>query len=322
MHLRSRPAGLERERERAREIVATSKLAVTAAFEDLRFGRRLNTGELEPVVGAIAASVERSPMALPSVTRLKERHEYTYLHSIAVCGLMVGLSRELGLPHELTLEIGLAGLLHDVGKARVPVSLLDKPGPLDLAEYALVQQHTQRGYELLQESGIESSIALDVVLYHHERPDGRGYPAGISAQTLSVYARMGAVCDVYDAVTSSRSYKDRWAPGEALDWMSGAEGQFDPRVLGAFRRMIGIFPVGSLVRLVSDRLGIVLNEPCDDPSQPDVCVFYCAETHAELPPRVVNTRRDPIIGLEMPRRWKQGDWDQRRAAILKDFGSF
>ena len=317
-----RPAGLEAERETARKLVSSAKSAVTSAFEDVRFGRRINVGDLEPVVSAIAASIERNPAALPSVTRLKDRHEYTYLHSVAVCGLMVGLARELGLAHELTMEIGLAGLLHDVGKARVSLSLLDKPGPLNLDEYALIQQHTLKGFELLTDSGIESPIALDVVLHHHERPDGRGYPGGISAETLSVYARMGAVCDVYDAVTSSRAYKDRWAPGEALDWMAGTEGQFDRRVLSAFRRMIGVFPVGSFVRLESHRLGVVLNEPPDHPSQPDVCTILCAMTGTDLPPRVVSTRRDPIIGLEMPGRWKIKDWDQRRGALLQEFGCF
>jgi putative nucleotidyltransferase with HDIG domain len=319
LHLKSRPAPLAKERERAREIVSTAHGVVTAAFDDIRFGRRINSSDLEPVVAAIAASVNRCPTALPSVTRMKERHEYTYLHSVAVCGLMIALGQELRLDPALTREIGLAGLLHDVGKARVPIDILDKPGPLDFDEYALVQEHTIRGHELLQESGIESDIALDVCLHHHERVDGSGYPSGISAQSVSIYARMGAVCDVYDAVTSSRAYKDSWSPGGALDWMTGTTGHFDPRVLRAFRSMLGIFPLGSLVRLSSQRLAVVLDEPDDDPTCPMVCVFLCAETRRELPHAVVSTRSDPVIGLEISAHWGLRDWEKQREAILRGY---
>ncbi len=322
LHLKSRPAGLAKERERAAEIVSASKGVVAGAFEDLRFGRKLNVGDLEPVVLAISSSVTRNATALPSVTRMKERHEYTYLHSIAVCGLMVGLARELQLGAALTMDIGLAGLLHDVGKVRVPLALLDKPGPLDLEEYATVQQHTLRGHELLCDAGIESEIVLDVCLHHHERPDGKGYPSGISAQTLGVHARMGAVCDVYDAVTSTRSYKERWSPGAALEWMAGAQGQFDARVLRAFREMISIFPVGALVRLESQNLAVVLNDRADDPSYPDVCRFHCTRTAQPLPPEVVGTRADPIVGIELASRWGLKDWEARRAEILRAFGGF
>lgn len=319
LHLRSRPAGLATERERAREILSTARGAVISAFADIRFGRKINSADLEPVVAAIAASVGRSPTALPGVTRMKERHEYTYLHSIAVSGLMIALGQELRLDPALTREIGLAGLLHDVGKARVPVALLDKPGPLDFEEYALVQEHTVHGHELLRESGIESEIALDVCLHHHERIDGSGYPSGISAQSLSIYARMAAVCDVYDAVTSSRSYKESWSPGAALDWMTGTAGHFDPRVLRAFRSMLGVFPVGALVRLTSQRLAVVLDEPDDDPTCPNVCVFLCAETHGELPLATVSTRADPIIGLEVSAHWGLRDWENRREEIVRAF---
>ncbi|MBO9622142.1 MAG: HD-GYP domain-containing protein [Sphingomonas sp.] len=319
LHLRSRPAGLAKERERAREILSTARGVVTSAFTDIRFGRKINSADLEPVVAAIAASVSRSPTALPGVTRMKERHEYTYLHSIAVCGLMIALGRELRLDPALTREIGLAGLLHDVGKARVPVALLDKPGPLDFEEYALVQEHTVRGHELLRESGIDSEIALDVCLHHHERIDGSGYPSGISAQSLSIYARMAAVCDVYDAVTSSRSYKESWSPGAALDWMTGTTGHFDPRVLRAFRSMLGVFPLGSLVRLTSQRLAVVLDEPDDDPTSPNVCVFLSAETCEELPLAAVSTRTDPIIGLEVSAHWGLRDWERRREEIVRAF---
>lgn len=320
LHTRARRATLSEERGRARELVDAARGAVTATFEDIRFGRRIDVTTLAPVVSGIAASIARHPTALPSVTRLKTAHEYTYLHSVAVCGLMIGLAGELGLDPELTREIGLAGLLHDIGKAQVPVELLDKPGPLDFAEYAIVQQHTRRGADLLRASGIEAPIALDVCLHHHERIDGAGYPEQLAGTAVSVHARMGAVCDVYDAVTSARAYKARWSPGEALDWMGATTGQFDPRLLQAFRRMIGIFPIGSLVRLESNRLALVIDEGAEDPTAPDVCLVLCAATRRPLAGTRTSTASDRIVAIERAAGWPLGDWDQRRAAMLAEAG--
>lgn len=316
LHLRARPAGLAAERQRARDVVEAARGTVTRTFDDIRAGRRVDLAQFEPVVAGIAASVSRHAAAIPSVTRLKEVHEYTFLHSVAVCGLMLALAKELRLPEALAQEIGLAGLLHDIGKARVPVALLDKPGPLDLAEYAVVQQHTVRGRELLEEAGIRSPIALDVCLHHHERTDGRGYPMGLPLPELSLHARMAAVCDVYDAVTSRRSYKESWSPGEALDWMAGTTGQFDARVLAAFRRIQGPFPVGALVRLRSGRLAMVVGEGENDPAAPDVCVFWDADTRRAVAPRRLSTDADPVVGVERAAWWGLDDWPAQRAAML------
>lgn len=320
LHIHAKPGSLAQERDRASEIVGLARETVTETFSDIRFGRKIQAANLAPVVTAIAASVARSPTALPSVTRFKLHDEYTYLHSIAVCGLMLALGKELRLSPELTQEIGLAGLLHDIGKARIDAELLNKPGPLDLAEYARVQAHTLRGYELLRDSGIESEIALDVCLHHHERIDGTGYPSGISQETLSIHARMAAVCDVFDAVTSNRSYKRSWSPGAALDWMMSTTGHFDPRVLRAFRGLLGVFPVGSLVLLESQRLAVVLDDPVESPTEPDVAVFRCTRTGRDLPPARVSTRADGIVGLETAANWHLADFEPLREGLLDAFG--
>lgn len=315
LHLKARPGSPNEERKRAQDIVAAAKEAVAATFDDVRFGRRIKVAELQPIVDAIAESIYRNPLALPGVTRLKDRHEYTYLHSIAVCGLMIGLAKELGLGPDLTRELGLAGLLHDVGKAWVPLSILEKPGPLSPEEKALARQHTKRGHELLVDAKIDSEIALDVCLNHHERIDGGGYPAGVSGDTLSVYTRMAAVCDVYDARTAARTYRASWSPGETLEWMAESEGRFDGRILKAFRQMIGIFPRGSLVRLSSDRLAVVLDDDARC-ATPRVGVFLCAASKRELPLSSVDTVHDPILSLERAARWGLVNWTQRRATIL------
>ena len=315
LHLGARKADPAKERERAREIVTAGKAAVTEAFVAIRAGLPIPLRELSPIVEAIAASVARDAAAMPGVTRLKERHEYTYLHSVAVCGLMIGLAHELELDPALIPDIGLAGLLHDIGKARVPNLLLDKPGPLTDEEFAVVRTHTARGHELLQQAGVESAIALDVCLHHHERPDGRGYPERLFENEVSLYARMGAVCDVYDAVTSARAYKKSWTPGEALEWMAEAGNQFDRKVLTAFGAVIGPLPLGTLVRLASDRLALVVEESLDHRA-PTVVVFHCTQADRALPLRVIDTRQDEITSVERAARWHFADWDTIKRTVF------
>jgi putative nucleotidyltransferase with HDIG domain len=314
LHLNARKAGPARERTRAREIVAVGKEAVTAAFAAIRDGLPIPIRALAPVVEAIAASVTRDAAAMQGVTRLKQRHEYTYLHSVSVCGLMIGLAHALEVDSALIPEIGLAGLLHDIGKARVPNLLLDKPGPLTDEEFAVVRAHSQRGHELLLQAGVESPIALDVCLNHHERPDGRGYPARLFGDEVSRYARMGAICDVYDAITSARAYKESWTPGETLEWMTETEGQFDRKVLTAFAAMIGPLSPGTLVRLASERLALVVEGEAD--RAPIVVAFHCSLADRPLPLRVVDSRMDAITGVERAARWHFTDWKMTRRAAF------
>nr|WP_299857887.1 HD-GYP domain-containing protein [Sphingomonas bacterium] len=315
LHLNARKAGAARERDRAREIVAVGKEAVTGAFAAIRDGLPIPIRALAPVVEAIAASVARDAAAMHGVTRLKQRHEYTYLHSVSVCGLMIGLAHVLEMDPALIPEIGLAGLLHDIGKARVPNLLLDKPGPLTDAEFALVRTHSERGHELLLRAGVDSPIALDVCLHHHERPDGRGYPERLFEDQVSRYARMGAICDVYDAVTSARAYKDSWTPGEALEWMAETEGQFDRKILSLFSAMIGPLSVGTVVRLASDRLALVV-EDGEAERPPIVVAFHCALTDRPLPLRIVEGRHDAITGVERAARWRFEDWRMTKRAAF------
>jgi putative nucleotidyltransferase with HDIG domain len=315
LHLNARKADAAQERARAREIVAAGKDAVTGAFAAIQAGLPIPVRELSPIVEAIAASVARDAAAMPGVTRLKERHEYTYLHSVSVCGLMIGLAHALELDAALIPEIGLAGLLHDIGKARVPNLLLDKPGPLTDEEFAVVRAHAERGHELLLQAGVESPIALDVCLHHHERPDGRGYPARLFGNEVSRYARMGAICDVYDAITSARAYKESWTPGETLEWMAESEGQFDRKILTLFATMIGPLSRGTLVRLASDRLALVVDDG-EAARAPTVVAFHCTLADRALPLRVIDSRLDAITGVERAARWHFADWPMiKRAAF-------
>ena len=194
-------ASFNDEVKRASRIVAKGKEAVVSMFQEARMGKAIEAEAAAPLVEEISNSVMRNPGALISLARLKIADDYTYMHSVAVCALMIALSRQLGLDEQQTREAGMAGLLHDLGKAMIPLEVLNKPGKLTDAEFALVKTHPEEGHRLLLDGKGVSDITKDVCLHHHEKIDGSGYPEGLNGDTMSLFAEMGAVCDVYDAIT-------------------------------------------------------------------------------------------------------------------------
>lgn len=301
---------LEDEAAVAARLRAQARQSIVSLHEQVRLGRALDVAGCAPLVDQIATSMQRNAGAMLGIVRLKSHDDYTYLHSVAVCTLMVVLARQLGLDESQVREAGLAGLLHDMGKARIALSVLNKPGKLSADEYAQVQQHPRLGHDLLVETGTVSAGALDVCLHHHEQPDGRGYPEGLAGGQLSLLARMGAVCDVYDAITSNRPYKAGWAPADSIvmmaEWTRG--GKFDPEVFRAFVDSIGIYPAGSLVRLHSQRLAVVLEHNAQAPLAPRVKVFYSIRSQMTLPAETLDLAapscRDRIIARESNERWR------------------
>jgi HD-GYP domain-containing protein (c-di-GMP phosphodiesterase class II) len=293
---------------RAAAICLKSKDAVASMFTEVRMGRALDTGNALLVVDEISQSVLRNPSALISLARLKTGDEYTYMHSVAVCALMVVLSLQLGLDPAQTREAGMGGLLHDIGKMAIPLTILNKTGTLTNDEFGLIKGHSAEGYKLLLESHGVGQIAQDICLHHHERIDGKGYPERLADGQISLYARMAAVCDVYDAITSDRPYKKGWNPAESLRKMAEwSGGQFDTAVFHAFVKSVGIYPVGTLVRLESGFLGVVIDQNEQSLLTPVVKVFFSTKASKRLPPRVLDLSRsevpEKIIGYEDPKNW-------------------
>jgi len=305
---------MDAELERASRICQQARGAVISMFSEARMGRAIDSEGALALVDEINASVERNPGALVSLARLKTADDYTFMHSVAVCGLMISLGRQLGLERREVREVGLAGLLHDLGKAMVPPEVLNKPGKLTDAEFAVMKKHPELGHALLLETTTVSELALDVCLHHHEKIDGTGYPHRLHADAISLYAKMGAVCDVYDAITSNRPYKAGWNPAESIRRMAEwAKGHFDERVFHAFVKSVGIYPVGSLVRMASGHLGVVIEQNEASLTTPKVTLFFSTGSDMRIPPEIVDLARkggvDRITGPEDPDKWDFRDID-------------
>lgn len=314
-----RPCAAAEERERALKVMQRSKRAMKGVFDGARLGRAIRSEDVAPVVGEISASVHRNPASLIGLTRLKTKDEYTYLHSVAVCALMVNFARHLGLDPAQTYDLGMAGLLHDVGKMAVPDQVLNKPGSLTDEEFAIIRTHPEQGWRLLNEGDGVPALALDVCRHHHERMDGTGYPHRLPGAEISLAARMGAICDVYDALTSARPYKDAWHPAEAVTRMHGWQGHFDPELLFRFMQSIGVFPTGMLVRLRSNRLGVVLDNG-RRASRPRVRAFFSTREREVLPFAEVviddSLAVDQIVSEERPEAWGFADWPMLSEQIM------
>lgn len=314
--------GYAAECRRARRTIERTREGVADMFAAARLGRAVDTRRMARLSRAIAASIARDAKALINLVRLKEKDEYTYLHSVAVCALMTNFARHLGLEEDEVDDLGIAGLLHDVGKVAVADAVLNKPGRLSQAEMRSVRSHPVAGHALLAASPGVPEAALELCLRHHEKIDGSGYPGRLAGEELSLAARMGAICDVYDAVTSNRPYKEAWSPCEALTAMQGWAGHFDPVLLDRFADSLGIFPVGTLVRLSTGELGLVAGSAGEGDEDVVVRAFFDCATLSEIAPvdRVIapSAEHPRITGRDSPTFWRFPDWDAMRMRILTE----
>lgn len=302
-----RPVSRMEELKRAAMICKQAKKAVVSMFSEARMGHAINAEAAGELVEEISSSVVRNPDALIGLARLKSADDYTYMHSVAVCALMVALARQLGLDEQEVKEAGMAGLLHDLGKAMMPVKVLNKPGRLTDDEFRVIKNHPVEGHRLLVEGKSVSDIVLDVCLHHHEKVDGSGYPDRLAGDQISLYAKMGAVCDVYDAITSNRPYKAGWDPAESIRKMTEWSGHFDEKVFQAFIKSIGIYPVGSLVKLRSGRLAVVVEQSDKSLLAPHVKAFFSTKSQTRIVPELIDLSHpatsEKIIGREDAAKW-------------------
>jgi len=302
---------LGEEMRRAAQIRHQASTLVRSVMQDARLGKAIELDAVEPVVQSITESILRNPGALTGLLRIKNADDYTFLHSVSVCTLLVAFCRSRNLDAETTHQAGLGGLLHDTGKALVPDAILNKPGPLTEEEYEIVRRHPQNGYDLLRQSPDIGPIPLDITLHHHERRDGSGYPGHQAEGDISEMAQMAAIVDVYDAITSDRCYHKGMSAAAALrkiyEW---SKHHFNPQYAQEFMRCVGIYPVGTMVLLESGRLGVVIEPHETNLLAPKVNVFFNTKQNVYIKPETVDLSRglgfggaDKIVGHESAAKW-------------------
>jgi putative nucleotidyltransferase with HDIG domain len=282
-----KPRSMEMDVERARAFCGAAKDQIENMFEDVRLGKAIDTESVLPLVGQIDTLVNENAAAIISVARLKTHDNYTYMHSVAVCALMLSLAKQLQLDENTTRLAGIGGLMHDMGKAFMPLQILNKEGSLTDQEFDTVKKHPEVGAKVLEKSGAEPEV-VDISLHHHEKVNGKGYPHGLMGDEISLLARMAAVCDVYDAITSERAYKKPWCPAEAIHKMAQWEGHFDKAIFNAFVKTVGIYPIGSLVRLSNKRLAVVVEPGVQSLLKPKVKAFFSITSGAQIPVQLID----------------------------------
>ncbi|MCB1887334.1 MAG: HD-GYP domain-containing protein [Rhodocyclaceae bacterium] len=297
------------EMRRARQVHAQANKVVRDMMHDVRLGKAVSLDNVEPVVEAVTDSILRNSNALLGLIGIKNKDDYTFQHSVSVCTLMITFGRAFGLEGEILRQAGIGGLLHDIGKMKVPDAVLNKAGRLTDEEFVLIKQHPGDGHEILLGTGGVGDIPLDITRHHHERLDGAGYPDRLQGDQISDMARMAAIVDVYDAITAERCYHKAMPATEALRKMwEWSKDHFDQKLLSAFMRCVGIYPVGSLVRLESDRLGVVIAQSPTDSMKPTVRVFFNARSNAYIKAEVLDMSSprcgDRIVSDESPARWR------------------
>jgi putative nucleotidyltransferase with HDIG domain len=262
----------------ARAVLSDTRQTFTKIISDVQAGREMDTAPLRLVVGSLVESVIRNPDALGWLTRLKEKDRYTYSHSIAVCVLALTFGRHLGLPRDDMERLGLATLLQDIGKLEVPAALLDKPGNLTDAELTVARRHVAYSVELLKQHPHFPKRALKIIASHHERYDGSGYPRGIKGDQISFLATIAGIVDVYDAMVSDRPQRARMTSFEALSRIYEMRyREFPGAIVEHFIHCVGIFPIGTFVRLNTGDVGVVVARNRVHQLKPRVMVVHDAE---------------------------------------------
>lgn len=284
-----------REAVKATEPVWRDARAVSMRMLDaVRFGQELDVSEVRRAVGACVESVLKHPAASLWLARIKQRDHYTAEHCLRVSLYAIALGKALGmLPLELE-ELGVCGMLHDVGKIKVPDEILNKPGRLTEEEFRIMQAHTTYGWQLLMANSEVPPAAVDVAHTHHERMDGKGYPRQLPAQRIPFKAKIIAVVDAYDAITSDRPYSEGRSSLEALRILFEARGtQFDETVVLAFIQLIGVYPPGEIVELSTGEVGIIIGFDAGSKLKPRVLVVLDADKQPR-PERVLDLARNPL----------------------------
>jgi len=283
----------EEENPRAQKALSTLIVDIDDIFEHVSVGEKLNVIKLRKSVEPVVDSISRNPDACLWVNRLKKHDQYTYQHSLSASMWSVSLGRQVGLPRQDLRSLAMGCLLMDVGKLRIEPALLQTNRELSTEEAAELAGHISHGLDILKECGVMNQDVIDMVAHHHERHDGSGYPNGLSGDEIPPFARIAAIVDTYDALTSNRHHARAIAPSDAIKLLyHSRDRDFQAELVESFIQAIGIYPAGTLVELSSGEVGVVVAEYRTRRLRPKVMLLLDARKNKLPQPRVVDLQDD------------------------------
>lgn len=315
------PHSMGREFGLANRVVGRSHKFVSKVFLESRLGKSTRLADVEPVIEEIFASIQRQPHAFNGLMRCKRDIEQVYRHALSMSALMISLARQMKLSPDAIRQAGVAGLLKDVGIARLPDDGSGMPSDIAAIHDAdRACEHAILGHDYLKLGGDLPEAVLEVALQHHERLDGSGYPNQLKGDDIGILARMAAICDVYDDLVTHHQSRPAIEPAAAVDQLLNTQGQFDPAILKHFVDAMGIYPIGSVVRLRSNRLALVVNQDASDQARPLVRVFHSIPERRQIKPQDIALANcfgeDAIEGVADPADYGICEFPQLRERLF------
>ncbi|MBF0164603.1 MAG: HD-GYP domain-containing protein [Magnetococcales bacterium] len=295
-----REVPMEREMHQAAKVKAQARTLVGSILEDARLGKQVTLSPVKDAVRNMADSMFRNPDAILSLSLIKQKDEYTFMHSVNVGVMLMSFCRMMGMDEEEIINVGVGGMLHDIGKMRTPEAILNKAGKLSDEEFLIMKKHVTFSRKILSETPGIAEVSMHVAAQHHERYDGSGYPQGLKGDEINTFGQMAAIVDVYDAITSDRCYHKGNPPHLALKRMlEWSRYHFSAELYQKFVQCVGIYPMGTLVRLENGLLGVVIRPNHESLLHPVVMVIINGKTGQKLEPKEINLmayKSDPSTG--------------------------
>ena len=281
------------------EIIYSETLnTVKNVMKSVRDGGSIDVGSVKSAVSKIIQGIYKNDNVFMRLSGIRDFDNYTYLHSVDVCIYSIIAGKSLNLSPEMINNLALGAILHDIGKCKIPLSILNKPAKLSDSEFEIMKKHSEYGYDIIMKTpGLNGDIAK-IALNHHEHWNGDGYPKGLKEEEIDLLSRIVAIADVYDALTADRVYRKRFMPHQAVEYLiSNSRAQFDPKILNIFMESIAVYPPDIIVMLSTGEIGKVVQSKGPPSIRPKIMVIARKGGPPVIEPYEVDLAKNPQISV-------------------------
>ncbi len=269
---------------------------IKSVMESVREGENLDLPAIKETVDTIVQKILNDDNVFMKLTGIRDIDNYTYLHSVDVCIYSVIAGKSMQLSFDEINSLALGAILHDIGKCKIPLYILNKPAKLTVNEYEMIKKHAEYGYNIVSKTPNVNEAIANVALLHHEHWDGSGYPLGKAMDEIDLFARIVAIADVYDALTANRVYRKRFMPHEAAEYiMANASSHFDHEILKVFLDNIAVYPADIIVLLNTGEIARVIEARGKISIRPKVLVITRRNGPPVIEPYEIDLMKNPTI---------------------------